>query len=75
MVLIACVLLAAFPPGILFPQMAARMAATGKKKHTGATGRVADSNHGPRQLHVDESQDQEKGRDVGRTASERGVEE
>jgi len=27
MVLIACLLLACFPPGILFPQMAARMAA------------------------------------------------
>lgn len=27
MILIACVLLACFPPGILFPQMAARMSA------------------------------------------------
>ncbi|KAL2262311.1 hypothetical protein VTK26DRAFT_1771 [Humicola hyalothermophila] len=30
MVLIACILLASFPPGILFPQMAARMSAPGR---------------------------------------------
>ena len=31
MILIACVLLACFPPGILFPQMAARMSVRGGK--------------------------------------------
>ena len=30
MILIPCVLLAAFPPGILFPQMAARMSSRGR---------------------------------------------
>lgn len=30
MVLIPCILLAVFPPGILFPQMAARMSAPGR---------------------------------------------
>ena len=37
MILIACVLLACFPPGILFPQMAARMSVRG-----GKGGDVAD---------------------------------
>ena len=32
MVLIPCILLAAFPPGILFPQMAARMSAPSPAK-------------------------------------------
>lgn len=30
MVLIPCILLAVFPPGVLFPQMAARMSAPGR---------------------------------------------
>lgn len=54
MILIACVLLACFPPGILFPQMAARMSARGRKEgqvaegsekqEKGATEAVPDSN-------------------------------
>lgn len=54
MILIACVLLAGFPPGILFPQMAARMSARGRKKREvaeelgkqkkGAKEAVPDSN-------------------------------
>jgi hypothetical protein len=54
MILIACVLLACFPPGILFPQMAARMSARARKgghvaeesekQEKGATGVVPDSN-------------------------------
>ncbi|KAK1826175.1 RTA1 like protein-domain-containing protein [Podospora conica] len=53
MILVACVLLACFPPGILFPQMAARMSARGRKggqvagleeQEKGAKEAVPDSN-------------------------------
>jgi len=35
MVLIPCVLLASFPPGLLFPQMAARMSGPGTREMSG----------------------------------------
>ncbi|KAK1755425.1 RTA-like protein [Echria macrotheca] len=50
MVLIACCLLAAFPPGFLFPQMAARMArvenaGTEKSKHAGGVKEATGTDH------------------------------
>lgn len=43
MVLIPCILLAVFPPGILFPQMAARMSAPGRAAHGREEGDKNDS--------------------------------
>lgn len=45
MILIPCLLLASFPPGILFPQMAARMSASGRTE-SGEKGDPEKQVHG-----------------------------
>ncbi len=73
MVLIPCVLLAVFPPGFLFPQMAARMSAKGRRTTTdesrSQTDKQVGKSGGSHGKDADESQDQdqdiEQAADVG----------
>jgi len=65
MVLIPCILLAAFPPGLLFPQMAARMSAN-KRDRKREAGETRDQTQSSSKSGIVEDNDRnlEKERDV-----------
>ena len=66
MVLIPCILLAAFPPGFLFPQMAARMSANRRDGRRREAGETRDQTQSSSRLGIPE--------DNGRDLEERNLE-
>ncbi|KAK4169987.1 RTA-like protein [Cladorrhinum sp. PSN259] len=71
MVLIACVLLASFPAGVLFPQMAARMSAPRRSKKSASNDIENQSQSKPGAVQVQATAVEASGESQGNTDSEK----